>query len=239
MDHNQNEFQVTDRVRDIVLRFPKAADYFRQRKIDFCCGGNRPIAEAAEESGVPAELLLEELNRMLAEHPHTGGEEDWLHASSADLVKHIVDAHHRYLREELPEIQKNVTKVARVHGELDPHLLEVARLFGELRHELLEHTDKEEAEVFPKMLNWDAGREPEVLEKLQVAIANLETEHDGAGNILKRIRELTEDFQPPAHACTTYRLTYARLEELEGMTFTHVHLENNVLFPRYAEQGIL
>ncbi|MCK8486174.1 iron-sulfur cluster repair di-iron protein [Paenibacillus sp. MBLB2552] len=235
MDINPLEFQITDRVRDIVLRFPKAADYFRQRKIDFCCGGNRPITEAAEESGVPAERLLDELNRMMAEHPHTTEGENWLQASSADLVKHIVGKHHRYLREELPEIQKYVTKVSRVHGEGDPHLLEVARLFGELRRELLEHTDKEEAEVFPKMLNWDAGREPEVLGKLQVAIADLESEHDGAGNILKQLRELTEDFQPPTHACTTYRLTYARLEELEGMTFTHVHLENNVLFPRYTE----
>ncbi|GJM68767.1 hypothetical protein HMSSN036_09830 [Paenibacillus macerans] len=75
---------------------------------------------------------------------------------------------------------------------------------------------------------------PEVLEKLQSAIAELESEHDAAGDILKQLRELTDDFQPPGHACTTYRLTYSRLEELEAMTFTHVHLENNILFPRYT-----
>ncbi|MDU4698481.1 MULTISPECIES: iron-sulfur cluster repair di-iron protein [Paenibacillus] len=235
METNSMHFQLTDKVRDIVLRFPKAADYFRQQKIDFCCGGNRPLDEAAAERGISADPLLEDLNRMLAEHPHTSEGENWLNASSADLVGHIVGKHHRYLREELPEIQKYVTKVARVHGESDTHLLEVARLFGDLRRELLEHTDKEEAEVFPKMLNWEVGQEPEVLEKLQAAITELEAEHDGAGDILKQLRELTEDFQPPMHACTTYRLTYARLEELEGMTFTHVHLENNVLFPRYTE----
>ncbi|MGG6309758.1 iron-sulfur cluster repair di-iron protein [Paenibacillus macerans] len=234
MNSIQDPFQMTDKVRDIVLRFPKSADYFRSRKIDFCCGGNRPITEAADESGVSAEELLAELNCMMAEHPQTGEEQHWPNAESADLIEHIVGKHHRYLRDELPEIQKYVTKVSRVHGEHDPHLLEVARLFGELRRELLEHTDKEEAEVFPKMLNWESGRESEVLGKLQTNIAELESEHDGAGQILKRLRELTSDFAPPAHACTTYRLTYSRLEELEGMTFTHVHLENNILFPRYA-----
>ncbi|MNN49428.1 Iron-sulfur cluster repair protein ScdA [compost metagenome] len=102
-----------------------------------------------------------------------------------------------------------------------------------LRSELLEHIEKEEAQVFPKMINWELGQEQIVLEKLKSAIHELEDEHTTAGDILKSLRELTQDFLPPAHACTTYRTTYARLAELEGMTFMHVHLENNILFPRY------
>ncbi len=221
-------------VRDIVLEFPKSADYFRRRKIDFCCGGNRPLQEAAEERNMEVDELLADLAKLVAEHPNAEERDSWSDADSQALIGHIVNKHHAYLREQLPELHKSVIKVSRVHGEHDPHLLEVEQLYGQLRSELLEHTAKEEAEVFPKMINWELGQEQEVLNKLSAAISELEAEHDGAGKILKRLREITGDFQPPAHACTTYRTTYARLEELEGMTFSHIHLENNILFPRYA-----
>lgn len=227
-------FEGNDLIRDIVLQFPKSADYFRRRKIDFCCGGNRSLLEAAEERGIDIEELLSGLRQLVADHPEAGERDSWEEAGSEELVSHIVNKHHAFLREELPELYKSVLKVARVHGDHDPHLLEMAQLYTELSNELLEHTEKEEAEVFPKMIRWESGQEPEVLVKLRAAIEELEDEHEGAGKILKRLREITGDFQPPGHACTTYRATYARLEELEGMTFTHIHLENNILFPRYA-----
>ncbi|WP_410768215.1 iron-sulfur cluster repair di-iron protein [Fontibacillus sp. BL9] len=236
MTENKQGFAKDKLIRDIVLEFPKSADYFRRRKIDFCCGGNRPLEEAAVERNIEVEELLADLARLAAEHPSAEERESWIDADSEDLIGHIVNKHHAFLREELPELQKSVTKVSRVHGEHDPHLLEVAQLYGQLRDELLEHTAKEEAEVFPKMINWELGHEQQVLLKLRTAIDELEAEHEGAGHILKRLREITGDFQPPAHACTTYRTTYARLEELEGMTFSHIHLENNILFPRYTVQ---
>ncbi|SDF09468.1 regulator of cell morphogenesis and NO signaling [Fontibacillus panacisegetis] len=229
----QQHFDKEMMVRDIVLRFPKSADYFRSRKIDFCCGGNRPLQEAAEEGKLSIELLLSDLKELAANHPQIEESEDWTNVRSELLIEHIVRKHHQYLRDELPEIQKGVTKVARVHGDSEEHLIEMERLFGLLRKELLEHIEKEEAQVFPKMINWELGQEQIVLEKLRSAIHELEDEHTTAGDILKSLRELTNDYQPPAHACTTYRTTYARLEELEGMTFMHVHLENNILFPRY------
>ncbi|GJM68768.1 hypothetical protein HMSSN036_09840 [Paenibacillus macerans] len=117
------------------------------------------MGEAAAERGIPVETLLTDLNRMAAEHPRAEEEQDWTKAESADLIGHIVNTHHRYLREELPEIQKYVTKVSRVHGDADTHLREVERLFGELRRELLEHTDKEEAEEFPKIILWEKSRD--------------------------------------------------------------------------------
>ncbi|WP_019639116.1 iron-sulfur cluster repair di-iron protein [Paenibacillus fonticola] len=220
-------------VRDVVVRYPRTADYFRNHRIDFCCGGNRPLREAADESSVSVEQLIEELNEFTTEQPFTGNDYNWAEAESGELISHIVSKHHAYLREELPELQKYVTKVARVHGDSEPHLLEMQSLFGQLKHELLEHTDKEEAEVFPKMVNSDLTADAAVRAKLREAIEALEAEHDTAGNILKQIRRITQDFEVPDHACTTYRLTYARLSELEEMTFTHVHLENNILFPRY------
>ncbi|MDQ0088262.1 regulator of cell morphogenesis and NO signaling [Paenibacillus anaericanus] len=228
-------FDKEDFVRDIVVQFPKSADYFRSRRIDFCCGGNRPLHEAAAERNMDVEELLVDLAQLVADHPDAEEGDSWAVAESADLIGHIVNKHHRYLREELPELKKSVMKVSRVHGESGPHLIEVEHLFGQLMSELLEHTGKEEAEVFPKMINWELGQEDEVLSKLRSSIEELEAEHDAAGDILKKLRELTGDFVPPAHACTTYRMTYARLEELEGMTFTHVHLENNILFPRYTK----
>ncbi|WP_342550200.1 iron-sulfur cluster repair di-iron protein [Paenibacillus sp. FSL P2-0089] len=220
-------------VRDIVLQFPKAADYFKAQRIDFCCGGAKPLAEAAAEKGLDPAAMVQELNKLQEQHPVLEEDTAWNEASSEELVDYIVNKHHRYLREELPLISQNVTKVFRVHGEDSPHLGEMHRLFNMLREELLQHTAKEEESEFPKMLAYNQNPTEEGLAELRGLLHNLEAEHDGAGEILRELRRVTNDYTPPAHACTTYRLTYARLEELEGMTFEHVHLENNILFLRY------
>ncbi|MEK3759280.1 MULTISPECIES: iron-sulfur cluster repair di-iron protein [unclassified Paenibacillus] len=220
-------------VRDIVLQFPKAADYFKAQRIDFCCGGAKPLAEAAAEKGLDPAAMVQELNKLQEQHPVLEEDTAWNEASSEELVDYIVNKHHRYLREELPLISQNVTKVFRVHGEDSPHLGEMHRLFNMLREELLQHTAKEEESEFPKMLAYTQNPTEEGLTELRGLLHNLEAEHDGAGEILRELRRVTNDYTPPAHACTTYRLTYARLEELEGMTFEHVHLENNILFLRY------
>lgn len=220
-------------VRDIVLQFPKAADYFKAQRIDFCCGGAKPLAEAAAEKGLDPAAMVQELNKLQEQHPVLEEDTAWNEASSEELVDYIVNKHHRYLREELPLISQNVTKVFRVHGEDSPHLGEMHRLFNMLREELLQHTAKEEESEFPKMLAYTQNPSEEGLAELRGLLQDLEAEHDGAGEILRELRRVTNDYTPPAHACTTYRLTYARLEELEGMTFEHVHLENNILFLRY------
>lgn len=227
------QFTGADMVRDIVLQFPKAADYFKGQRIDFCCGGAKPLAEVAAEKGLDPETLLADLHKLLKEHPVLDVDTAWNEASSAELVEYIVNKHHRYLREELPLISQNVTKVFRVHGEDSPHLGEVYRLFNLLREDLLQHTAKEEESEFPKMLAYSENPSEAGLAELRGLLHTLEEEHDGAGEILRELRRVTNDFTPPEHACTTYRLTYARLEELEGMTFEHVHLENNILFLRY------
>ncbi|OBZ19596.1 iron-sulfur cluster repair di-iron protein [Bacillus sp. FJAT-27264] len=220
-------------VRDIVLQFPKSADYFKANRIDFCCGGARPLGEAATERGLDKDAVLADLNKLLKEHPILEEETVWNHASSSDLIAHIVNKHHQYLRQELPLIAQNVTKVFRVHGGDSPHLAQLHALFHKLMDELLDHTAKEEDTQFPRILAYSADSGEASLVKLRAALGELESEHDAAGDILRQIRRITEDFTPPEHACTTYRLTYARLEELEGMTFEHIHLENNILFPRY------
>lgn len=233
MSVKQPLFNSDTLVKEIVLQFPKAADYFKASKIDFCCGGAKPLREAVIERGLEADAVIGDLYKLLEQYPVLEEDTAWNGAKSEELIAHIVDKHHRFLREELPLIGQNVTKVYRVHGGDSPHLEEVYRLFNQLKDELLEHTAKEEEQDFPSILAYEQDGNEESLSALRRSLHDLEEEHDAAGSILKQLRAVTGDFTPPEHACTTYRLTYARLEELEGMTFEHVHLENNVLFPRY------
>lgn len=150
-------------VRDIVLQFPKAADYFKAKRIDFCCGGAKPLAEAAAERGLDQEIIISDLNKMFEEYPVPEEEIAWNTAPSDELIDHIINKHHRYLREELPLISQNVTKVYRVHGGDSPHLVELHSLFNTLKEELLTHTAKEEEDEFPKLLIYDANPSEEGL----------------------------------------------------------------------------
>ncbi|WP_018754560.1 iron-sulfur cluster repair di-iron protein [Paenibacillus terrigena] len=220
-------------VRDAVLQYPAASDVFKRLKIDFCCGGNRPIQEAAEERGLDAAAVVHQLNTMKQDAPSIGIGMDWQYMSSRALIEYIVKKHHQYLRVQLPQIAANVERVYHVHGGDQPHLVQMAELFRQLRAELEAHIAKEEETSFPSIIRAEEDANAVSHADVRAVVAELEGEHDGAGNLLKQLRLVTNDFTPPEHACTTYRITYARLEELEGMTFEHVHLENNVLFPRF------
>jgi regulator of cell morphogenesis and NO signaling len=223
----------TSLVRDIVNEIPKASDLFKRYRIDFCCGGNRPLAEAAQERNINMDTLLAELNEVYQKSIDEPIDMDvWTNTDSAILVNHIIEKYHRPLEEELFMLSPYVTKVARVHGDSHPELNRVYDLFYELKKEMLEHTAKEEASVFPILLKLDEVQGEE-REQIINEIKALEKEHDYAGGILKELRDITSDFTPPADACGTYRLVYKRLEMLEAETFMHVHLENNILFPRY------
>jgi regulator of cell morphogenesis and NO signaling len=222
-------------VRDIVNIFPKSSDIFKKNRIDFCCGGNIPLLQAASGQNVDMGALMEELEELYAKNTKSAEDmEFWTQTPSADLVEHIQDQYHRTLEEELKLLSPYVTKVARVHGGNHPQLIKMHDLFYELKQELLEHTAKEEASVFPALLKLDLP-ETENRDAIIAEVLELEKEHDHAGAILKELREVTADFTPPMDACGTYRLVYKRLEMLEEHTFMHVHLENNILFPRYLD----
>jgi regulator of cell morphogenesis and NO signaling len=225
-------FDHTSLVKDIVNEFPKAADIFKRNRIDFCCGGNIPLETAAEGSKKNVNDLLEELSTVYKNHNLHDAPEVWTETSSSEIIKHIQERYHRPLEEELANLSPYVTKVSKVHGAGHQELLRVYELFYELKKELLEHTGKEDATIFPMLEKLD---DPTVENKEEMIayITELEKEHDHAGSILKELREITEDFTPPIDACGTYRLVYKRLEMLESETFMHVHLENNILFPRY------
>ena len=220
-------------VRDLVNEFPKTADVFKSVRIDFCCGGATPIADAAAAGGINLEDLMTKLNETI----ERGGKSEtdvkvWTESDSNTIIDHVISEYHNPLREEFLNLSPYVTKVSRVHGGHRPELLKVYDLYYELKKEMLEHVAKEEETVFPLIRKLDADMVEDREQALNY-IKELEKEHDHAGAILKELREITSDFTPPADACGTYRLVYKRLEMLEEQTFMHVHLENNILFPRY------
>ncbi|MDT8861396.1 iron-sulfur cluster repair di-iron protein [Alkalihalobacillus sp. MEB130] len=226
-------FTETSVVGDIVTKFPKSSDLFKSYRIDFCCGGNRPLIEAIQERNLSAAEVLANLNALYEETTALHESRiEWEHASYSELIDHIIHKHHRYINEELPQLSPYVTKVLRVHGENQPHLAQIHRLFHELRIELEQHLIKEETVDFPLILQVEKNRTEKNVQQLQNVVDELENEHNHAGNILKELREVTNDFTPPPGACGTYRLVYQRLEDLESDLFQHIHLENNVLFPR-------
>ncbi|WP_017153381.1 iron-sulfur cluster repair di-iron protein [Bacillus bingmayongensis] len=225
-------------IGDIVTQFPKASDLFKSYRIDFCCGGNRPIIDAINERNLSAEEILTKLNTLYHETKQLNESEiNWKTASYSELIDYILNKHHRYLNEELPLLSPYVTKVLRVHGAGQPHLAQIHKLFHELKTELEQHLIKEETEDFPLILAFEQNPTDENYMKLRKVVDELENEHDHAGDIIKELRKVTNDFTPPVGACGTYRLVYQRLEALESDLFEHIHLENNVLFPRAIAQA--
>ncbi|MFC6118223.1 iron-sulfur cluster repair di-iron protein ScdA [Macrococcoides bohemicum] len=216
-------------VSDIVKQSPKSADIFRSNRIDFCCGGNIPLSEAINDKSKPLDVLLEEINAL---DNGSDGTIDVQYLDNAALINYIQNKYHKPLAEEFKNLMPYVTKVAKVHGERHPHLIELKELTLKLRDELLDHTKDEDDIVFPLVIEYTNNPTDDLKTKLTPHIAELETEHDGAGNILKRMREMTSDFTPPMDACGTFRVVYQRLAMLERDTFQHVHLENNILFER-------
>lgn len=228
-------FNITENslVKDIVNELPKTSDLFKKYRIDFCCGGNIPLSQAVAQNELNMDTLLEELKIVFETYENAEKDvEVWTESDSNTIMEHIISNYHRVSEEELSMLSPYVTKVSRVHGDSHPELLKVNELFYEFKKELIMHMEKEEAIVFPLIKQIDDGTVENRQEAISL-ITELEKEHDHAGEILRQIRKVTSDYKLPLDACGTYRLVYARLEALEELTFMHVHLENNILFPRY------
>ncbi|HDX9588216.1 TPA: iron-sulfur cluster repair di-iron protein [Bacillus pseudomycoides] len=229
----EHVFTETSVIGDIVTKFPKASDLFKSYRIDFCCGGNRPLIDAIHERNLSVEEVITNLNTLYYETKVLNESKiDWTTASYSELIDYIVNKHHRFLNEELPQLSPYVTKAFRVHGSKQPHLAQIHKLFHELKTELEQHIIKEETDDFPLILAFEQNPTDENYSKLRKVVDQLESEHSHAGDIMKELRNITNDFTPPEGACGTYRLVYQRLAALESDLFEHIHLENNILFPR-------
>lgn len=224
-------------VRDYAIETPQTIPVFEKLGIDFCCGGNRPLEEACAAANLKLADVLASLEAALAT-PVQRSEKELQAGSLAELIAHIVGTHHVYLRRELPQIEKLADRVYEKHGANHPELAQVRSVFHGLADELMLHLMKEENILFPYVERMEESvlqREP-ILPPPFGTVANpvrmMEHEHDSAGEALKAVRKATHSFTPPEDACTSYRALYTALENLERDLHQHIHLENNVLFPR-------
>src|SRR5512132_1164936 len=223
-------------VRDIVTADFRTAAVFHNHHIDFCCGGAQPLADACRAAGADADQVIAELNRAVADPASTVP--NFAVWTPNELIDYIVTKHHAYVRDALPTIAAHTEKIARVHGDRHPELAEVARLVTAVDEDMTSHMWKEEQILFPFIaaLATAAAQNrpapPAPFGSVQNPIRMMEMEHEAAGGAMARIRELTGDYRAPEDGCTTYAITLKELEAFERDLHAHVHLENNVLFPR-------
>lgn len=225
-------FQIDDTVGAIVRDHPSLSRLFEKSKIDYCCGGQKTLAEACEYRGIDPHLFLSELEDSVA--TETIPEVNLAELSLTEIVDHIERIHHAYLHTELPRLEKMVAKVAAVHGEKEPRLAQIKDIFLALSTELTPHLMKEEQVLFPMIRQLESSdRLPEFhCGSLANPVHQLESEHDEAGVALAQLRQLTDDYSPPEWACNTYRAMLDALLIFEQDLHQHIHKENNVLFPR-------
>jgi len=216
--------QSSDTVGQVATQHPLATRVFHRHGIDFCCGGGKPLEEACEKRGLDAKVILEEIRHEI--DGATEPEPRWDEAPLEGLIEHILDTFHAALREELPRLQSMADKVLKVHVDKDPErLTELQATFAALKDELEQHMAKEEQILFPMIR---AGNGAMAIGPVSVMV----DEHTSAGDALKRLRELTNDYEVPEQACNTWRALWHGLAALEESMHQHIHLENNILFPR-------
>jgi regulator of cell morphogenesis and NO signaling len=216
----------------LVSDRPARSRVFEALGIDYCCQGDRTLAEACRDRDLDPDTAAQMLDAAV----EAGGpreETSWADAPLEDLIEHIESTHHAYLRRELPRLEELIGKVVDAHGDQAPWLEEIQDVFGDLKPHLEHHMDKEESTVFPFI----ASLTDRETESMSVAIdgrqmALMEDEHDESSEALDRFRELTGGYEAPEWACPTLEATIQGLKDLEKDMHQHVHEENNVLFPR-------
>lgn len=229
---------VATTVRELAVTMPGATRVFEKLGIDYCCGGNRTLADACVRAKVAVEdaagfLAQAEQASLSAAELH-----DWRADSMTALINHIVEKHHTFTKRELSRIEKLMHKVCAVHGEQHSELLKLKAAFLYLKEDLEPHLLKEEQVLFPYITNLEralTNQSPVPLAcfgTVQNPVRLMNLEHDAAGELLKEMREITSDYTVPAEACMSYQSLYQALTELEADLHQHIHLENNLLFPK-------
>jgi len=221
-------------VGETVTENIKTAHIFKKYGIDFCCGGGISIDKACEKKNVDFSKLEEEL--LSVDKAQKAYDYDkW---ELGFLIDHIINIHHTYVVESIPLILQYSNRVAEVHGHHYSEVIEINRLFGEVANELTSHMQKEEIILFPyvkKLLNLKVTAQeivPPHFGTVNNPIKMMEEEHENAGDVFKEIAILSNNYTPPSEACNTFRALYSKLEEFEQDLHQHIHLENNILFPK-------
>ena len=232
-------FSTETKMKDIALSNPAARQVLEEAGLDYCCGGGKPLHEACLHANVSSEEIL---NRLRENAKGTGPEDlNWMTTPLCELTRHIREKHHRYVREAIPRTQALSDKVATKHGGNHTELVDIGKLFAEVGREMIMHMQKEEQILFPyidaleRAVKAGGSVEPPFFQTVKNPIHAMMQEHDAAGDLIRRIRVLSSEYTPPGDACTSFKALYEALQEFEADLHQHVHLENNVLFPRAVE----
>lgn len=228
----------TNTVGDLAVAVPGATRVFEALGIDYCCGGNRTLDDACRFANISVEEVVRSLAQDEKSSPSSEPTQDWQQTSVASLLAYIVDKHHVFTRNELGRLERLLNKVCSVHGQNHPELLKLQRLFQTLKEDLVPHMQKEEQVLFPyiEQLEKAVLNHQEVQKPFFVTVQNpvrmMMFEHDAAGDILRKMREVTGNYSVPSEVCVSYRTLYEALQDFEYDLHQHIHLENNLAFPR-------
>lgn len=224
------QINIEPTIGEIVANDFRAASMFKEAGIDFCCGGNKSLSDACKEKGADESHLIQQLE-TLAQTPVNGAMnfKDW---ELGFLSDYIMNTHHKFVLKNLPELVFYTQKIANVHGGHHPELIEVANLFTKINEELLQHLKNEEEVLFPAIKEAEKNASTQVKATIVSEITRMQGEHEFAGGAMDKINVLTNNYFIPEDACNTYRVSLKLLEQFEDDLHIHVHLENNILYPK-------
>ena len=225
----------TQTLASIVTNNSQAVPVLEKYNLDFCCKGKRTLAQACEEKGLKVDLISLEIESQL--ELRLAGQMPFEEMNCDQIINYILIHHHFYVKQSMPIITGHLEKVANKHGEKFPFMVEVFHLFSELQNDMTHHMQKEEMILFPRIKHMEEIVMNNKVAEMDVAqiqgpVSVLMNEHDKAGELLYKIRNLTNGYEVPLDACTTFRVSLAELKEFEENLHKHVHLENNHLFPK-------
>lgn len=223
-------------VRELAVEHPATTRVLESFGIDYCCGGGQSLEAACKAANLSVSQVAQSVESAISgtAQPDT----NWKTAPISALSRHIVNKHHEYVKSEVPRLERLIAKVVAAHGSRHPELAEIQEIFQGAGQELNHHMMKEERMLFPYIESLDAAREfgqsapHSPFGTVRNPIQMMMMEHDAAGDDLRRIRDLSSGYTPPPDACPSYQTLYRALAEFEADLHQHVHLENNILFPR-------
>jgi regulator of cell morphogenesis and NO signaling len=215
---------------EIVLAYPDTINVMNKYKIDYCCNGHEELEVALNRNlSVEAEII-EDLTAAMTKQK-VSEVVDWKAKKPSELIDYILEQHHNYVKVVLSELNDLVFTILKVHfKDHSEQLLQVHYLVGTLKTELEAHLVKEEENLFPLIREFELSHNSEVKGKIFEFIESTESEHDAAGDLFKKLEQVTNNFNPPEGACASYKRTFQLIDALEKDTFNHIHLENSVLF---------
>jgi regulator of cell morphogenesis and NO signaling len=231
----------TDTIANLAVAIPGATRVFETLGIDYCCGGNRTLDEVCRISNLEIDTVVRSLTEAEQFTSANQQTEDWQNATLASLMTFIVDRHHAFTRKELERLAALVKKVHFVHGQNHPELQKLQTLFQTLEEDLLPHMLKEEQVLFPYIeqlentVLYQAALQRPFFVTVQNPVRMMMFEHDAVGEVLREMREVTQDYTVPPEGCISYKTLYQALQDFEYDLHQHIHLENNVLFPGAIE----